>query len=144
MSCGAVKASSGHLLLVPLWRSHFAVKMASQTQCELKVSVVGSVTESNEKAARVASGLGHAMYVESAGGVNSPALRNNITCFLPPPPPILSFRDEYYRNYIHLTQYFAEPETYFAALDPSQAPPRLDSAKNVPNTSRSRTRHPQR
>ncbi|KAG1821199.1 onanonoxo-7-onima-8-eninoihtemlysoneda [Suillus subaureus] len=45
---------------------------------------------------------------------------------------ILLFRDEYYRNFEYLTQYFAERGTHVTALDPP--PPRLDSAENVANT----------
>ncbi|KAG2366972.1 PLP-dependent transferase [Suillus spraguei] len=45
---------------------------------------------------------------------------------------ILLFRDEYYRNFEYLTQYFAERGTHVTALDPP--PPRLDSAENVVNT----------
>ncbi|KAG1835185.1 pyridoxal phosphate-dependent transferase [Suillus variegatus] len=149
---------------------HLAVKMASETQGGLKVSVpsdetfVGSVAEHIRKRARVASGPGH-MYVETAGGVHSPTLSGTTQLdtyrplFLPTIligdsrlggisstissfeslllrgyiiDAILLFRDEYYRNYEYLTQYFAERGTHVTALDPP--PPRLDSIENVANT----------
>lgn len=149
---------------------HLAVKMASETQGGLKVSVpsdetfVGSVAEHIRKRARVASGPGH-MYVETAGGVHSPTLSGTTQLdtyrplFLPTIligdsrlggisstissfeslllrgyiiDAILLFRDEYYRNYEYLTQYFAERGTHVTALDPP--PPRLDYIENVANT----------
>lgn len=46
---------------------------------------------------------------------------------------ILLFRDEYYRNFEYLTQYFAERGTHVTALDPP--PPRIDDpAENFANT----------
>ncbi|KAG1750228.1 pyridoxal phosphate-dependent transferase [Suillus lakei] len=150
---------------------HLAVKMASEAQGGLKVSVpsdetfVGSVAEHIRKQARVMSGQAH-MYVETAGGVHSPTLSGTTQLdtyrplFLPTIligdsklggisstissfeslllrgyiiDAIILFRDEYYRNFEYLTQYFAERGTHVTALDPP--PPKIDDfAENFANT----------
>ncbi|KAG1887212.1 pyridoxal phosphate-dependent transferase [Suillus subluteus] len=122
---------------------HLAVKMASETQGGLKVSVpsdetfVGSVAEHIRKRARITSGPGH-MYVETAGDSRLGGISSTISSFESLLlrgyiiDAILLFRDEYYKNFEYLTQYFAERGTHVTALDPP--PPRLDSAENVANT----------